>query len=307
MRRRLLICLTTTSFAMTATGCIVVHSGGDWWGWSTCYWTDEVTEELAVDAAGFQTLNARTHNGPISYTGQSDAAAEPRIMVTKKGGGRSPAAAQEALEAIDVFVTPSGNGKLKVGWKWRNGIRHSGWNGYVGFEITGPAGVDVVGETHNGPVLVADAGSVRADTHNGRIEIEGAAGDVRAITHNGSISIEATRGKLYAESHNGWIRLTTAADELSVVTHNGEVVADLAGCGALDGDIVTHNGAIEVVVGEATSADLRCETNNGSIKCNVPVSDLELTRHRLTGTIGSGKGRLDITTHNGGIQLRTAG
>ena len=127
---------------------------------------------------------------------------------------------------------------------------------------------------------------------------------MHAVTHNGPVDVQSTDGTLYAETHNGWIHVGYAGDDVTLVTHNGEVVADLRNCTALEGDITTHNGGIEVIVGEATSTDLRCETHNGRIKCDVPLSNIELTRHRLIGTIGAGGGRLDVSTHNGGIRVK---
>jgi hypothetical protein len=305
MVRRVLSCLTASALAVAVSGCIVVGPGWGWSGGWPTHWTEEVTQEFALDPLGLQAIDAKTHNGAISFTGGTEGSTQARVLATKKGGGRTPGDAEDALEAIDVYVKRSATGTVRIGWKWRSGLKRPGWRGHVSFEITGPAGIRVVGETHNGPVLVDQAGGVRVTTHNGRVEIEGAVGDVRAVTHNGPVKIQSTGGTLYAETHNGWIHVGYAGDDITLITHNGEVVADLQNCTMLEGDITTHNGRIEVIVGEATSTNLRCETHNGRIKCDAPLSNIELTRRSLKGTIGAGGGRLHVNTHNGGIRVKT--
>ncbi len=155
-----------------------------------------------------------------------------------------------------------------------------------------------------GPIEIREAGDIRVKTHNGRIKIGNANGDVHAVTHNGRIGIDSSGGKLYAETHNGRVNVAYAGGDVTLITHNGEVVADLQECTAIDGDVTTYNGSIEIVVGERTSADLQCETYNGRIKYDVPLSNTEITRRRLSGTIGAGDGRLGVTTHNGGIRVK---
>lgn len=304
MGRRIITCLAAGVLAVAVNGCIVVGSGWGWSsGWST-HWTKEVTQELPLDPVELKAIDVRTHNGAISYAGVPEGSAEATVVATIKGGGRTPSDAEKALDAIDVFAERSATGTVRVGWKWHTGIKRLGWNGHVSFEITGPSGVRIVGETHNGRVLVRNAGDVRVITHNGRVQIEGASGDVHAETHNGPVDVESTNGTLYAETHNGWIHVGYAGDHITLITHNGEVVADLDGCAVLDGEITTYNGGIELVVGQAMSADLRCETHNGRVKCEVPLTNIESTRRSLSGTIGTGAGRLDIITHNGGIRIK---
>jgi len=303
MKRRVLTSMMACTLAFAAGGCIVIGNGGWSLGWTT-HWTEEVTEELQLDPAGLATIDAQTHNGAILFAGQAPGATEAHVTVTKKGGGRSPGDAADALEAIEVFSKRSADGTVRLGWKWRNGIKRRGWNGHVGFDITGPGGVRIIGETHNGPIEIREAGDVRAKTHNGRIEIANANGDVHAVTHNGPVGVDSVGGKLHAETHNGWVHVGYTGGDVTLITHNGEVVADLQDCTAIDGDITTHNGSIELVVGERTSADLQCKTHNGGIKCNVPLSNTEITRRKLSGTIGAGDGRLDVTTHNGGIRVK---
>ena len=125
MVRRILSCLTVSALAIAVSGCIVVGPGWGWsGGWST-HWTEEVTQEFPLDPVGLKAVDAKTHNGAISFAGGPEGSTEARVIVTKKGGGRTPSDAEDALEAIAVYVKRSASGTARIGWKWRNG-RSSG-------------------------------------------------------------------------------------------------------------------------------------------------------------------------------------
>jgi DUF4097 and DUF4098 domain-containing protein YvlB len=248
-------------------------------------WVEGPSETLQIDTANLRALEASTHNGMITFEDQPTGTSEGYVIVTKKGGGKTQAEAEEALEAIDVFVQAKGNGIQSIGWKWK-GVKGPNWAALVALEIHAPGNLRFDGETHNGAM-----------------EIKGVAGDVRLVTHNGQVTVDSSDGKLRAETHNGGVTATYAGKDFKLTTHNGTVVADLSGCGVLDGTIETHNGSVKVVVGEDTSGSLRCDTHNGSIKCDVPLGSRKVSKGKLTGKIGSGEGSLDVTTHNGSIRI----
>lgn len=268
--------------ALACNGCIIV--GISWGGPS--HWTESQTQRLELDTANLSALEVRTHNGSIAFSGQSDAA---YVEVTTKAGGCSVEDAENALDAIDVYVEPAGAGVQRVGWRW-SGLKAPTWRARVSFDIHGPGDIDL-----------------KANTHNGPIKVGGVAGDVNVVTHNGRINVESSAGKLYAQTHNGGISAVYAGDEVTLATHNGQIVADLTGCRAVDGSITTHNGSVEVAVGDSTSAKLTCRAHNGGIRCSVPLVESEIKRRRLTGTIGTGEGRLSLTTHNGSVRIKKAG
>ena len=273
---------------LSSTGCIVVAGGGWCFGCSKTVWTETTTERIALDAGDLSALEVRTHNGSIRFQSQPADGTEPYVIVTKKAGGRTHEAALEAMEALEVFVEPTGPGAQRIGSRW-NGVKHSGWRRHVSFEIHAPANL-----------------RLDAQTHNGSIKIAGVSGDVKVVTHNGPINVESAEGSLYARTHNGGIVASYTGEEVILKTHNGRVVADLNRCGVVDGTIVTHNGGVEVVVGDETSVVLKARTHNGSISCGVPLTESEATRRRLTGRIGSGQGSLAVTTHNGSVRVKKA-
>ncbi len=285
--RRIPVYFLAAVLPLTGSGCIVITGSG--WSWrGPRVWTGESTTQIPIDTADLRAVEVRTHNGSITFEGESGGASEAYVVVKKKGGGHTWGAAEAALEAIDVFVDRVGGDKLRVGWKWK-GIKHSGWSARVSFEIKAP-------------------GEIRLDgvTHNGAVKVKGVAGEVRVVTHNGGVTVESSDGSLWAETHNGAISAAYAGDDVTLLTHNGGVEADLNGCGAVAGTITTHNGGVDVFVGQATSAQLTCRTHNGGISCSVPLDDGHYHRRKLTGKIGAGEGDLEITTHNGRIRIRKA-
>lgn len=273
---------------LSSTGCIVIAGGGWCLGCSKTVWTETTTERLALDAGDLRALEVRTHNGSIRFQNQPADGAEAFVIVTRKAGGRTQASAQEAMEALEVFVEPAGTGAQRIGSRWQ-GVKQSDWRRHVSFEIHAPGNL-----------------SLDAETHNGSIKIEGVAGDVKVVTHNGRINVESAGGSLYARTHNGGIVASYAGEEVILKTHNGRIVVDLNRCGALDGTIETHNGRIEVVVGDETSVVLKARTYNGSISCSVPLTESEATGRRITGRIGTGQGSLAVTTHNGSVRVKKA-
>lgn len=270
--------------ALAGNGCIIV--GID--GWSgPRVWTESETQRLDLDA-DLTDLDVRTHNGAIAFTAQSGSTGA-YVDVTKKAGGLTSEDAQNALEAMDVFVEPAGAGSQRVGWRWK-GLKRLTWRGQVHFDIRAPGSLNLT-----------------AKTHNGSVKVNGVSGDAHLVTHNGRVNVESSNGKLYAKTHNGGINATYSGDDVTLVTHNGAVVADLAKCTEIGGSVSTHNGRVEVTLSASTSAKLTCRTHNGGIRCDVPLQTSEVRRRRLTGTIGSGEGNLNVTTHNGSVRIKNAG
>ena len=286
MRTKAVLCLGLVgTMSLAATGCVVAIGGaGCTWGCGTMVWTDKATETLSIGASGLETLEVRTHNGKVDYTASTDS--EVAVTVTKMGGGLTRAAAEDAMDAIDVYVESVGDGVQRLAWRWK-GIKGLTWKARVSFSITGPSGV-----------------ALDLETHNGAVGVSGAASDVTIVTHNGGVNVSMRNGKLRAETHNGRITADYEGGELTLFTHNGRIKADLSRCGSVRGDLTTHNGTVELTVGDATSAALRCDTHNGRISTEVPITEGRASRKLLEGKLGQGGETLVVSTHNGSIRIK---
>lgn len=285
--RQLIMAAGLASSLLWCSGCIVVVGTGCDWDRSPDVWTEE-TVQLPVESAGLTALEVRTHNGEIEFNGKPQGS-PTTVAVRKKAGGRDLEDAKEAMAAIEVTSHRSSSGEQKLEWQWR-GAKKSRWAAAVSFSIEAPGNLRFDAETHNGEV-----------TANGII------GDTRVVTHNGKVAVDSREGTLYVETHNGTIVAAYGGPNVTLETHNGEIKADLRQSGSVRGDINTHNGGIELLVGSTTAADLVAETNNGRVNHDAAVTVNTAERNRLNGKLGPGGERLELSTHNGSINIKTAG
>ena len=138
----------------------------------------------------------------------------------------------------------------------------------VHFDVRVPSGIAFVPRTVNGEI---EAQSLQADTH--------------AHTVNGSIRISTT-GLATASTVNGSVNVTAGRADWTE-----------------DATFKTVNGEITLAV-PALDAELSARTLNGSITSDFPITvTREISRRRLSGTIGAGGHRLEMSTVNGSIKL----
>lgn len=269
-----------------STGCITIggmRSGGC----GPRVWT-EATEQLNIDSSGLAEFQIRSHNGEVSYAGESDAG-QISVSARKRGGGRTQEDAELALDNIEVYVESKGAGVQRLGWRWKTSKR-SNWGGDVSFTVTGPSRM-----------------SLDVQTHNGKLALNKIDGKIRAVTHNGRVDVQASGESLYAHSHNGGVSADFNGGSVNIETHNGPIVAELRAAGPVGGKIRTHNGSVRVGFGREAAAIVSCRTHNGGIRSELP-GPVDATRTRLRATVGEGGADLAVTTHNGGIKLQpTAG
>lgn len=272
---------------LLVSGCIIVVGTGCDWERAPAAWVEE-TVEVAVDSNGLAALDVKTHNGEIEFAGQP-AGGAVTVTARKKAGGPTVEEAREALAAVEIVAERNG-GEQKLAWRWK-GVKKSRWSGEVAFTIKAPGNL-----------------RLDAETENGAVTVNGVVGDVRIETDNGKVIVDSRDGKLAATSHNGAITATYAGPSISLESHNGEIKTDLRQSGPVRGEIVTHNGAIELAVGNGTAADLVASTDNGSVsnQGGVVVTSSSSSRTRLEGKIGAGGGKLELTTHNGAINIKGA-
>ncbi len=265
-----------------ASGCAVAGIG--WGGCQSTVWVEE-DRTVAIDTAGLQTLDVKTHNGRISFSG-ADGTLQATAEVHIKGGARSVEEAQMALDAIEVFVESGKQGQQLLGWRW-NPAKKRAWRGQVSFDISGPAGVNL-----------------DVETHNGRVEVSGVQGAVTMVSHNGRINVSSSHGKLFAKTHNGRIEADYVGKNLTLISHNGAIDAKLDKCEEIQGKMVTHNGSVKVAIGDGVSTVVDAHTNNGRISCDLPLDAQNRSKRHLTGALGHGGGKLNLETHNGGIRIK---
>jgi hypothetical protein len=231
------------------------------------HWTGKVAAGAAVEIKGV--------NGGIVATGGAGGAVE--VTAVKKGRKSNPA--EVKVEVVEhpggvticaVYPSSGAPNECKPGEAGRMSVKDNDVN--VEFKVTVPAGVRFVGRTVNGG-----------------IEANGITADAEAHTVNGGVKLEAT-GTARAETVNGGITARLGRTDWT---------------GALS--LKTVNGGIEMTMPEGLSADVKALTVNGGIETDFPLTVTgRVSRRKLEGTIGSGGRLLELSTVNGGIELRKA-
>lgn len=126
-----------------------------------------------------------------------------------------------------------------------------------------------------------------------------------AGTVNGDIRATSLTGDADLSTVNGGIDVTTSG-VVEAHTVNGDIDARIGRAdwtGKLE--FQTVNGGINLTAPGALSTEVEASTVNGSVDSDFPITmQGRMQRRHLRGTIGSGGRSLELTTVNGGIELR---
>ncbi len=263
----------------------------------------ERTVNLSAPLPAGGLFEAQTHNGHITLTGAD--IADCNLTATITARAYTEESAQKLAEEVEITLVPSGN-KLtakieKPELTWGKSI-------CVSFDVTVPnkTGVDLT--SHNGTITIKNlTGQLNGTTHNGDVNAEKISGAVELKTHNGKISCKEVAGNTQLQSHNGEVSCEEVSGDIKLQTHNGDAEAfysetALPVCNI---SIVTHNGSVNLTAPPNLSAKVEVSTHNGSIDTDLPITVTgKVTKKKLTGTIGTGEGKLYLETHNGSINIK---
>jgi hypothetical protein len=182
-------------------------------------------------------------------------------------------------------------------------------------------------KTTNGGVSVEylTGGGVMMST-NGRVFLARDTGDYEATTTNGSIEYEECEGSMQAHTTNGAIRGRLKSGAIEAHSRNGSI--DVTILKPLDGKafrVSTTNGGITLVLAEFHSNPIEAKTTNGSVRLRVPADTnasvtgdtslasitndftlsgtVDISKHHISGQLGSGGTPISIRTTTGGIHL----
>lgn len=138
-------------------------------------------------------------------------------------------------------------------------------------------------------VRLPDGVQTRLVTVNGGITTDGITSEMRAKTVNGSITVRNHSGAVDASTVNGSISAAIGA---------------LSDAGDLEFDTV--NGSISVSIPGTFGGQVELATVNGKVVSDVPISvSGKLSSRKLRGIIGSGRSKLEASTVNGSISLKS--
>lgn len=182
----------------------------------------------------------------------------------------------------------------------------------------------VVLDTHSGGVEARDmTGYLSIDTGSGAVAVHGMDGDLEVDTGSGGVRVsditaqdigidtgsggvegdDLTARRINIDTGSGSIELRrSSARDIRLDTGSGSVTADLTT--DLDRLVVdTGSGSVTIRVPAELSARLAIETGSGGINTDFPVMITRRARDELHGTIGDGRGTIEIDTGSGSVRL----
>jgi putative adhesin len=223
-----------------------------------------------------QSIEIRGINGDIRATASSSGDVEVTAIKTARRGNPDDVRIEVVPHGGGVTICavyPSSRGREPNTCEPGGGKSNTQNNDTsVNFDVRVPYGVNFVGRTVNG-----------------EISGESLQGDAEGHTVNGSINLTTT-GLAVANTVNGSINVTMGRADWA----NGA-------------SFKTVNGEIKLTLPSAFDADLHAETLNGSITSDFPITVTgQVSRRKLSGTIGAGGRSLDLKTVNGSIKLMRA-
>ncbi|QLH24070.1 DUF4097 family beta strand repeat-containing protein [Streptomyces sp. Rer75] len=151
---------------------------------------------------------------------------------------------------------------------------------------------------------------------SGRTDLRGVSGDATLVGLTGPVRADTVSGRVEAQAVTGDLRFNSVSGDLTVIEGSGPVVrADsVSGNMVLDlaptaehADISLTTVSGEIAIRLPHPADARIEANTASGPVSNAFEDLRVTGQwgakRITGNLGSGRGRLKATTVSGAIAL----
>jgi DUF4097 and DUF4098 domain-containing protein YvlB len=234
-------------------------------GWiSKAKYTKQVN--LTIPAGQAESFTAQTHNGNIEIKGSRIADCNLTATITVKADTEENA--KKIAEQVKINLVPEAN---NINVRIEKPDTSNGVQIGVGLDAILPAGMNLSLATHNGNIAITDmSGNAELSTHNGNVEYKGIPANLKISTHNGSVKVNC-------------IQQSEKPCEMSAETHNGN---------------------IDFTASANFSAAIDASTHNGLTHTSLPITVIEKTNEKLSGTIGSGRDKLQLKTHNGSINIR---
>lgn len=266
----------------------------------------------AVSAGGL--VRIATFNGRIEITSSSSGRVEISAAKDIRRGDIEDVGFEIRREdgGITVCAVWVGMSECDGGGGYRSGRRGRDWSrdhqGEVDFSVQIPAGMRVKASSGNGDVLISGAGAeVIASTGNGRVNVAGSTGEVTASTGNGDVTVENAGGPVKVSTGSGAVRVVTSTGPVSANSGNGDIDVSIGKLDRMPGmSFSTGNGEVRLTLPAEVGAELDASTGNGNVTSDFPVTlrSGRMDPSRLRGTIGSGGGRLTISSGNGDVEIR---
>lgn len=227
----------------------------------------ERTEKLSAPVTADGTLNVRTNIGSITVTGAD--VTDCNIIATITTKAKTIEEAQKLSKGVKIKLESSAD--------------------TLNIRIEKPAELKNKYLKVDFKIIVPKQLNLDCSADVGKINISGIAGRIEASTDVGQIICKEISGDIDLRADVGTIKAVYAATAPA----------------ALNANITTDVGTINFVGPPELSVELDASTSVGSIKTDRPITLVgEISKKRLKGTIGTGKGQLRLKTHVGSITIK---
>nr|BFD82731.1 DUF4097 family beta strand repeat-containing protein [Streptomyces sp. Xyl84] len=243
-------------------------------------------------------LNVRIVHGTVNVVGTDDGSA--RMEVSR-------------IEGPPLVVTQRGS-TLTVAYDdlpWKGLLK---WLDRRGWQRSAVISLAVPASTHVEVGVVGAAAMVSGI--DGRTEVRGVTGDTTLVGVTGPVRADTVSGNVEAQALSGDLRFKSVSGDLTLVEGSGSSVrADsVSGSMIVDldraaspTDISLTNVSGEIAIRLPHPADAEVEANTASGSVSNAFEDLRVSGQwgakRITGRLGTGRGRLKATTVSGSIAL----
>lgn len=146
-------------------------------------------------------------------------------------------------------------------------------------------------------------GELKIDCTSGSVFIQDLYGSLKSTQTSGDLEVKGLTGNLSASNTSGDIWLEQSQGSVDLNTTSGDIEARIQILPSKYYYIETISGDIYLYVPKDTQADLEVETTSGEINLNIPMTLQSVSRQSISGTLGSGGGRVEISTISGDINL----
>ena len=246
----------------------------------------ERTESLSASMAGIEQIKIDTSFGDVKITG----ADTTECSAIAKINGEAPTLEEARQLAEQTKITLQAEGKVLVFKVEKPSMKNNRSIG-VSFDVTVPTRTGIKCETSFGGVVLKNiTGDVDAKTSFGKIDLENITGNVQLDTSYGEVDCEGiTTGYFSAKSSFGKMN----------IEFSDACPADIRA------RIETSFGEVDVGIPHNFAGDVAVETSFGSVKTELPITVKgNFGNTRINGSIGQGKGRMDLKTSFGSIKIK---
>ncbi|WP_327231320.1 DUF4097 family beta strand repeat-containing protein [Streptomyces murinus] len=213
-------------------------------------------------------------------TFQDDATVSQKVtsihLDSGNGGVKVRTSADAATISVHRKVNYSGDKPTGTSFHVDQGVLTLAGCGHscgVDYDVTVPAALPVTGGTSNGGLTLNGVGAVDVHTSNGEIAVTGATGAVKLRTSNGEVTVKNAKGGVDAQTSNGGVTIQAA-----------------------------------------TPQDVRAHTSSGDLTVTMPPAGYRISADNTNGDKKvafkddpAGRYRLDLSTTNGALTVRSAG